>query len=81
MGGNDNEREQIIRNAIEAVKGGMSKKAAAKRFGITRSTIQYRLGEKVKSPVYEPSTILTREEEDTLVKWIFQCQRKGFPSY
>lgn len=73
------EREEKIKNAVEAVRNGMAKKAAAKSFGIARSTIQYRLSEKFKSPGYGPPTILTSEEEDILVRWIFECHRKGFP--
>nr|CAI5852989.1 unnamed protein product [Callosobruchus analis] len=57
----------------------MSKKAAAKRFGIPRSTIQYRLSDKFKSPGYGPPTVLTSKEEEILIKWIFECHRKGFP--
>nr|CAI5821448.1 unnamed protein product [Callosobruchus analis]CAI5830396.1 unnamed protein product [Callosobruchus analis]CAI5832848.1 unnamed protein product [Callosobruchus analis]CAI5852990.1 unnamed protein product [Callosobruchus analis] len=46
----------------------MSKKAAAKRFGIPRSTIQYRLSDKFKSPGYGPPTVLTSKEEEILIK-------------
>nr|CAI5827091.1 unnamed protein product [Callosobruchus analis] len=68
----DKEREQKLENALEAVTKGMSKKAAAKRFGIPRSTIQYRLSDKFKSPGYGPPTVLTSKEEEILIK-------KGFP--
>lgn len=38
------------------------------------------MSEKFKSPDYGPTTILTsEEEEDILVRWIFECHRKGFP--
>nr|CAH7742610.1 unnamed protein product [Callosobruchus chinensis] len=75
----DKEREQKLENALEAVAKGMSKKTAAKRFGIPRSTIQYRLSDKFKSPGYGPPTVLTNKEEEILIKWIFECHRKGFP--
>ena len=47
----------------------MTKKAAAIKYGIPRATIQYRSGAKFKSPGYWPSTVLTSEEEEILVRY------------
>lgn len=65
--------------AILDVKNGMSKNAAAKKHGVPRSTIQFRLGDKFVKEELGPPPILTKEEESTLVSWIANCCRKGFP--
>lgn len=64
-------REERLKLAIEAIESGaMSKKKAAVRYGVARSTIQFRMGNKFKKPGYGPSTYLTKEEEDQLVKYV-----------
>jgi hypothetical protein len=65
--------------ALEAVKCGMSKKLAAKTFHVPRGTIQFRLRKVDHQDLPGPSTVLTKNEEETLVKWIKDCCRKGFP--
>lgn len=63
-----NKREESIAQAFQAVKEGMPKLKASKLFGVPRATIQFRLSEKFKKPGYGPSTYLTKEEEQSLVK-------------
>ncbi|CAI6374141.1 unnamed protein product [Macrosiphum euphorbiae] len=66
--------------AIIAVDGGMSKKAAAKQFGVARSTIQFRIKNRDKETFScGPSSVLSVEEEKSLVKWLLDCCKKGFP--
>ncbi|XP_050066785.1 uncharacterized protein LOC114123838 isoform X4 [Aphis gossypii] len=70
-----------INAAIKAIQDdGMSQNSAAKKFGVARSTLQFRL----KNPNKQnfscgPSTFLTTNEEETLVKWLLECSKKGFP--
>lgn len=71
--------EETVQKALSAVRRGISKKAAARKYGIPRSTIQFRLGEKFKKVRHGPNTYLTDVEEETLVQWILDSYRKGFP--
>jgi len=67
--------------AIKAIQDdGISQKSAAKKFGVNRSTLQFRLKNPDKQNIsYGPSTVLTTNEEETLVKWSLECSKKGFP--
>lgn len=65
--------------ALEDIRNGMSKKAAAKKHGVPRSTLQFRLSSKFTKKELGPPPILTNEEEDILEKWVHDCCRKGFP--
>ncbi|XP_049949772.1 uncharacterized protein LOC126457500 isoform X3 [Schistocerca serialis cubense] len=48
-------------------------------YGIPRSTLQFQLSNKYTKTSHGPAPILTTEEENTLVWWIFECAQKGFP--
>lgn len=66
--------------AIKEVNDGvLSKKAAAKKYGVPRATLQFRLSSKFVKSSCGPSTVLSQHEEECLVKWILECARKGFP--
>lgn len=65
--------------AVQAVHDGMSKKAAARQFGVARSTLIFRLKNPDQKTSCGPSAVLTKGEEDMLVKWIIDSSRKGFP--
>ncbi|XP_022177727.1 uncharacterized protein LOC111038801 [Myzus persicae] len=66
--------------AIKAVDNGISKKAAAKQFGVARSTLQFRIKHRDKETFScGPSSVLSVEEEKSLVKWLLDCSKKGFP--
>lgn len=68
-----------LAKAISAVlNNGVSKKAAAKQFYVSRSTLQFRLKNPKGKFTCGPSTILT-EEEKLMETWILECCRKGFP--
>lgn len=71
--------ENVIQEALTAVKAGMSKLKASLTFGIPRSTIQFRLSDKFTKTQYGPQTVLTSQEEETLVRWIEKSMQKGFP--
>jgi len=66
--------------AIKAVDNGISKKAAAKQFGVARFTLQFRIKHRDKETFScGPSSVLSVEEEKSLVKWLLDCSKKGFP--
>lgn len=66
--------------AVEAaVNEGMSKKSAAKKFSVSRSTLQNRLKNHHQKISCGPVPVLSEEEEKTLEKWIIESSRKGFP--
>lgn len=71
--------EEDIKKAIEAVLNGMPKKTAATKYGVPRPTLQFRLSSQFIKTKPGPTTVLTDEEEKTLVQWIIYCSKRGFP--
>jgi len=65
--------------AIDAFISGLSKKAAAQKYGIPRSTLQHRLKNPNMKFTCGPATVLTQDEEDLLQTWIIDSCKKGFP--
>ncbi|XP_055906110.1 uncharacterized protein LOC129941489 [Eupeodes corollae] len=57
----------------------MTKKAASKNYKIPRSTLQFRLSSKFIKTRPGPATVLTDEEEASIVEWLKVSQEKGFP--
>lgn len=73
-------QEKDVQEALLAIKNGqMSKKAASKNYKIPRSTLQFRLSENFTKARPGPATVLTEEEESTIVEWLKVSQEKGFP--
>lgn len=70
-----------INAAIKAIQvDGMSQKSTAKKFGVARSTLQFRLKNiDRQNSSCGPLTVLTTNEEKILVKWLFESCKKGFP--
>lgn len=53
---------------------------AAKKFGVPRTTLQYRLSEHYKNKgTRGPYTIFSANEEANIVKWLKDMGRKGYP--
>lgn len=76
----DNFSEDNLAFAINAVLNeGASKKAAAQKFSVSRSTLQHRLKNPDGKKTCGPNTVLNKEEELLLEKWIIECSLKGFP--
>lgn len=48
----------------------MSKKAVAKQFNVSRSTLQFRLKKPVSTFIYGPCTVFTEVKEKLLQAWI-----------
>jgi len=74
------EREDAIANAINAIRDGQvrSVRAAARAYGIPRSTLQDRLhGATDHSMASETTQKLTSEQEKCLVEWIKELEAQG----
>lgn len=70
-------QENLI-NALSDVRGGkLSIRNAQKRYDVPKSVIHRNLN--VKFALNGPPTVLTKEEEDDIVKWIFDFSSRGFP--
>lgn len=74
-----NYNEESIQNAIIDIRNGMPKQLAAIKYGVPRSTIQFRLSENFKKVKHGPNSYLSKDEENLLVSWIEESHRKGFP--
>jgi len=48
-------------------------------FSVSRSTIQFRMSGAFVKSTPGPPLVLTRNEEEDLVKWLVECSKKGFP--
>lgn len=71
--------EEAVEKALEEIRNGASKKATALKYGIPRATLHFRLSEKFKKTEKGPCPILTKKEEESLVNWLLESQKKGFP--
>lgn len=72
--------EQQLFAAIQAVKNGLTQFAAAKKFGIPRSTLFNKItGKTLLGKKPGPGTVLLPEEERTIEKWLFGLAVRGFP--
>lgn len=72
--------EGTISRALEDIlNNGLSKKAASRKYGIPRSTLQFRLSQKFSKSTFGPRPILSNDEEQILVDWVFHSAKKGFP--
>ena len=71
---------QDIIQAIAAVRNGLTFREAEEIYKVPKGTIV----RKIKKANFEykkpgPSTTLTAQEEEYLVKWLKHCQDAGFP--
>ncbi|XP_018018849.1 MFS-type transporter clz9-like [Hyalella azteca] len=75
--------EEAMKSAILAVvEGGITKKAAAAKYGIPRTTLIEKLSGKYregKGPGRDP--YLTDDEEEAIATWIKKCCRRGLPPH
>lgn len=71
--------EEAIQKALDEIKNGAPKKTVAKKYGIPRATLQFRLGPKFTKIRPGPKTYLTNDEENLLEGWLLENYRKGFP--
>lgn len=71
--------EETIQKALNEIRNGEPKKRVAQKYGIPRSTLQFRLGPRFSKIRPGPKTYLTEEEENLLEKWLIESHQKGFP--
>lgn len=70
--------EDKLSAVIQAVNDGISKKATARQFGLARTTLIFRLKNPELKTTCSPFSVLTKEDEEMLVKWILECSKNGF---
>ncbi|XP_044754185.1 uncharacterized protein LOC123320469 [Coccinella septempunctata] len=77
---NKNYSLDTLKLALEAIRNGMPVKRASREFNIPKTTLHSKFHGKyaINCSAGAP-TILTAEEEGTLVKWIISVSRVGFP--
>ncbi|KAI8442433.1 hypothetical protein MSG28_005947 [Choristoneura fumiferana] len=69
-----------LEKAVESVKNGEKIAVAAKRFGVPRITLHDKIsGRTTMGCAMGPSTVLTKEEEDILEKWILALSERHIP--
>lgn len=79
QGNKNSYTEEALQKALSEIKSGSSKKTIAKKYGIPRSTLQFRLSSKFRKVEKGPNTYLTQDEEAKLASWIIESHKKGFP--
>jgi hypothetical protein len=62
-----------FRGGFTIDREGIAKKAAAIKYKIPRSTLQFRLCCKLSKSCTGPLPVLSEDEEQVLVKWITDC--------
>lgn len=60
--------EETLQVALDEVKRGVPKSLVAKKYGIPRATLQFRLSSKFTKTRHGPKMYLTEDEEALLVK-------------
>ncbi|KAF2893832.1 hypothetical protein ILUMI_12335 [Ignelater luminosus] len=70
--------EKKQQRALQEIKSGNSKKAVSVKYGIPRSTLQFRLGPKFTKMKFGHHPYLTKDEEQVLIDWILESHRTGF---
>ena len=71
---------EAISQCIESIDAGSTAYAASKRFGITISTIRYRITRQwTKKAKPGPESVLSSQEEQIGADWISNMQDRGFP--
>ena len=74
--------EKYLIKALQAIReDNVGIREASRRYGVPRGTIQDRIHGRVKEGPRKmgPNTVLTKEEEDVLVKWLMDLTKCGFP--
>ncbi|XP_072387396.1 mblk-1-related factor 1-like [Diabrotica undecimpunctata] len=73
------DKMKLIKAIKDVQNGTESYRTAEKKYGIPKSTIEFKLKHPEHKDTLGPSPILTCEEENTLVRWIQETASKGFP--
>lgn len=73
--------EESLNAAVGAVKlSMMSIGKASTFFGVPKSTIRFRIGRTWSGKLQRgPNTMLTSDEEEKVIKWVKDLEKRGFP--
>ncbi|XP_039278765.1 uncharacterized protein LOC120350249 [Nilaparvata lugens] len=72
--------DEMMHEAILAVRGGESISCASKRLGVPRMTLSDKLsGRTPQVCKLGRKMVLSSDEEDVLVQWVLSCQTSGLP--
>nr|XP_029719805.1 uncharacterized protein LOC115262004 [Aedes albopictus] len=72
--------EETIKRCLQVIASGKTVYAGCKQFGIPMSTIRYRMSELWKEKYKPgPESVLTKSEEQKIVRWLGDMQDRGFP--
>lgn len=74
-----NYSQEDVKNALEAIKIGMSVRAASLKFKIPRSTLTAKKYAKYANKKPGPPTVLSQHEETVLVNWILERSKIAVP--
>nr|CAI5845544.1 unnamed protein product [Callosobruchus analis] len=72
----DKSNDRAVKDVINKVE---SYRSAEKKYGIPKSTIEFRIKHPGHKDTCGPSPVLSDEEEKILVNWIIDTASKGFP--
>lgn len=70
---------ELVEEAIRAKEAGLSYREVESKYGVPKSTIEFKLKHPGHRDTCGPATILRENEEQSLEKWILELARKGFP--
>lgn len=68
-----------LKDAVDAVRKGMGVNAAARSFGVPKSTVLFRVKKPENVKITMGPCPIIGERESIIVEWIKECHRKGFP--
>lgn len=74
-----NYSNELMQNAVTAVKSGMSCSEASRKYKVPRITLLYKVQGKFKDKKCGRESYLNHEEEKLLVDWIVTMGKAGFP--
>lgn len=69
----------VLNLALKEINEGGKIREIARKYGIPKSTLHFKLKNPTHKTTFGPAPILTVEEEQLLVFWIKEMMRKGFP--
>ncbi|KAJ0172539.1 hypothetical protein K1T71_011678 [Dendrolimus kikuchii] len=74
-----NKSEENRKKALDAIKNGMAKKQAAKKYQVPRINLQFRIKKPDHKPQPGQSPVLNADKENKIKNWLNVSHAKGFP--
>ncbi|KAK9681226.1 Tc5 transposase DNA-binding domain [Popillia japonica] len=75
----DVDKRRSCTGYVFAMSGGAISWSTEKKYGIPKSTLEFKIKHPGHKDTLRPSPVLTTEEECALVRWIQETASKGFP--